>query len=84
MNYQRSFVAGALAQGLPSLTNFLAAMWLIKQTSFASFGFYSLLFAISAFITGLQRPLVSLPMSVFATRRHLADHYADFFTPFIL
>lgn len=80
MNLQRSYVAGALAQGLPSITNFLAAMWLIKQTSFQSFGFYSLLFAISTLITALQRPLVSLPMTVFATRRHVADHYADFFT----
>ena len=80
MNKQRSFVAGALAQGLPSLSNFLAAMWLVKQTSFESFGFYSLLFAISGLITALQRPLVSLPMSVFATRRYPADHYADFYT----
>ncbi|ASJ70992.1 hypothetical protein [Granulosicoccus antarcticus] len=80
MNQHRSFVAGALAQGLPSLTNFMAAMWLIKQTSFISFGFYSLLFAISGLIVALQRPLVSLPMSVFATRRHVADHYADFYT----
>lgn len=80
MKHQRSFVAGALAQGLPSLTNFLAAMWLVKQTGFVSFGFYSLLFAVSALITGLQRPLVSLPMSVFATRRHVVDHYADFYT----
>ncbi len=65
---------------MPSLTNFLAAMWLIKQTSFVSFGFYSLLFAISALIMSLQWPLVSLPMSVFAIRRHLADYYSDFYT----
>ena len=76
----RSVLEGGLAQGLPSLLNFIVALWLISRGSLEEFGVYSFLFAVSALISGVQRPLVSLPMSVFATRSHVADHYADFFT----
>lgn len=75
----RSFIDGALAQGLPSAMNFIAAIWLVWQGSVAEFGTYSLLFAVSGLISAVQRPLVSLPMNVFAARSHTADHYADFF-----
>ncbi len=75
----RSFLEGALAQGLPSAMNFIAAIWLVWQGSVAEFGTYSLLFAVAGLIAAVQRPLVSLPMNVFATRSHTADHYADFF-----
>lgn len=76
----RSFVDGALAQGLPSLANFAAALWLVGRGGLAEFGVYSFLFTLSALVSAVQRPLVSLPMSVFAARSRTVDHYADFFT----
>ena len=79
MASRRSFAEGALAQGLPSAANFAAALWLVGRGGLAEFGLYSFLFTLSMLVVAVQRPLVSLPMGVFA-RSRTVDHYADFFT----